>query len=673
MAKNDKILVDYILEERKSINYPSNDIGEVMELFANEQIMKDYDLSQTDFQQSNIDGKDDGGIDSFYIFVNGILVKKDETFKLPRTQIEITIVIVQCKHADTFEQSPVNSLYTSVSELFDLSKDNNQLDGDYNKDVFSKRDLFRTTYQNTACNLSSLNFKFYYASRGDTDLLGDNILARAEQIKTKMSELFSQCKCSFDFYGASELLALYRKQNSRDLSLPITSSVSTVNECYVALCNIYDYFKFITDENGELKRFIFDSNVRDYMGLNHVNTDILDTLKNQKHIEFWWLNNGITILASSAVNVGKELSIKNVQIVNGLQTSYSIYEYFKSNKEGVGENRNLLIKVVSSEVDTTRDRIIQATNNQTPVELKSLFATDKIQQDIEESLKSYGLFYERRVNYYLNQGCERDKIYDMMYLAGGSICLLLKSPENASNLKQKIFKDSDKYNAIFNPKFDIKVWPIMALLLRKIDTTLIHSNSFQRMTGSTDKRLKKARYLIALIITGRVFQTYTFSSTTLSSLDLKLIDDEIILEAWEICATVISRKNKHLSREKVLTALRKAAEKWGIHGMDFLEHVQNKMLSKKVNDKEISQTVLDSVKACISPQPWQPNEHKRVADELKISAAIVYRAIDKLIELGVFHCQKDGVVYDDNGKVLMVDEQRNLYRHISRHEPEDAE
>ena len=238
MAKNDKILVDYILNERKLINYPSNDIGEIMELFANEQIMKDYDLSQTDFQQSNIDGKDDGGIDSFYIFVNGILVKKDEIIKLPKNQIEITVVIVQCKHADTFEQSSVNSLYTSVSELFDLSKENNQLDGDYNKDVFSKRDLFRTTYRHTACNLSSLNFKFYYASRGDTDLLGANISARAEQIKTKMSELFSQCKCYFDFYGASELLALYRKQNSRDLSLPITSSVSTVNECYVALCNI---------------------------------------------------------------------------------------------------------------------------------------------------------------------------------------------------------------------------------------------------------------------------------------------------------------------------------------------------------------------------------------------------------------------------------------------------
>ena len=138
------------------------------------------------------------------------------------------------------------------------------------------------------------------------------------------------------------------------------------------------------------------------------------------------------------------------------------------------------------------------------------------------------------------------------------------------------------------------------------------------------------------------------------------IDENIIIDAWEICAAEISKKSKHLSREKVLTALRKAANEWDIQGMDFIEHVQDKMLSQNINDnkKEISQSILDSVKKCISPQPWQPNEHKRVAKELKISASIVYRAIDKLIELGVFHPQKDGVVYDNNGNVLIVDEQR---------------
>ena len=80
--------------------------------------------------------------------------------------------------------------------------------------------------------------------------------------------------------------------------------------------------------------------------------------------------------------------------------------------------------------------------------------------------------------------------------------------------------------------------------------------------------------------------------------------------------------------------------------------------SKAIDEIVISQSILNQVKNCLTPQPWQPNEHKRVAKELKLPSKLVYRAIDRLIELGIFHPQKDGVVYDEEGNVLMVDEQR---------------
>ena len=46
MAKNDKPLVDLMLQERQGNGYPSKDIGEVFELFAFEQVLKEYDLSK---------------------------------------------------------------------------------------------------------------------------------------------------------------------------------------------------------------------------------------------------------------------------------------------------------------------------------------------------------------------------------------------------------------------------------------------------------------------------------------------------------------------------------------------------------------------------------------------------------------------------------------------------
>lgn len=101
---------------------------------------------------------------------------------------------------------------------------------------------------------------------------------------------------------------------------------------YVILTKLTDYYNFIIDSNEKLNRRIFDSNVRDYLGLNPVNIDIMNTLSDSESPEFWWLNNGITIIGTHAHIVGNAISIENVQIVNGLQTSESIYNYFNESK-----------------------------------------------------------------------------------------------------------------------------------------------------------------------------------------------------------------------------------------------------------------------------------------------------------------------------------------------------
>jgi hypothetical protein len=56
---------------------------------------------------------------------------------------------------------------------------------------------------------------------------------------------------------------------------------------------------------------LFDSKVRDYLGGVQFNRDIEQTL--QKHVgaaveDFWWLNNGVTIVATHATVAGKEMA-----------------------------------------------------------------------------------------------------------------------------------------------------------------------------------------------------------------------------------------------------------------------------------------------------------------------------------------------------------------------------
>ena len=187
----------------------------------------------------------------------------------------------------------------------------------------------------------------------------------------------------YNFIGALELLELYRKQREFNLDLPFCEQLSADNQKYIILCNLIDYYNFLKDEKGELKRYLFDSNVRDYNGLNKTNSDILSTLCSETSEDFWWLNNGITILSSHAINMGKVIQIENVQIVNGLQTSFTIFEYFKNNPDKI-DSRKLMVKIITETDNEVRDKIIRATNRQTSINESSLHATDKIQRNIED-------------------------------------------------------------------------------------------------------------------------------------------------------------------------------------------------------------------------------------------------------------------------------------------------
>ncbi|WP_166506616.1 AIPR family protein [Sodalis glossinidius] len=95
---------------------------------------------------------------------------------------------------------------------------------------------------------------------------------------------------------------------------------------YICLASLTKYYDFICD-NGALIKSIFESNVRDYQGSVTVNTVIRMTLQNENSDDFWYLNNGVTIITPKAISAGKKLTIKDPQIVNGLQTSHEIYRF----------------------------------------------------------------------------------------------------------------------------------------------------------------------------------------------------------------------------------------------------------------------------------------------------------------------------------------------------------
>ena len=127
-----------------------------------------------------------------------------------------------------------------------------------------------------------------------------------------------------DFIDASHLMELINTQARQNFNLPLVENPIAAGDRkdFVALVNLTHYYSFITDENGSLRKYIFESNVRDYQGHNNVNNEIHNTLSEDTTEDFWWLNNGVTILASDiSQTTPRQLLITNPEIVNGLQTS----------------------------------------------------------------------------------------------------------------------------------------------------------------------------------------------------------------------------------------------------------------------------------------------------------------------------------------------------------------
>jgi len=409
VSTNDTIILDKILEQKNQQLAPELSPQQFFEIFAAQEIVKDYDLSYEEIESGIVGGADDGGVDAIYAFVNGELLQDDLETPRPKRNATLELVLIQAKLSPSFTEAVVDKLKIFTEDLLDLSKDVDSQSTIYNPYVRAIIKRFRDAYEELASTYPDLSVSYYYACKGDQP--HPKVKHKAEQVKETVQQLFSSAKVKFEFLGAAKLIELARRAPRSTFSLRLAESAisSSDDVSFVCLVRLEDYYSFITDKEGNLIRSIFESNVRDYQGTTEVNGQIQQTLEENPNDEFWWLNNGITVVAAQAALSGKTLTMDDPQIVNGLQTSTEIWKYFRNNNRQ-NEKRNLLVRVIVPPGPETRDRIIRATNSQTQIPIASLRATEVIHHDIEEYLRSYGWFYERRKNHYKNQDKPKEKI-----------------------------------------------------------------------------------------------------------------------------------------------------------------------------------------------------------------------------------------------------------------------
>src|SRR5690606_25688292 len=246
MAKNDAILIDGIIDDRVEQGLPSSKRDECFEFLAFEQILKDEDLSFDEIMSGVVDGRQDGGIDAFYIFINGHLLDDIKDFVWPKSSVVLKLVIVTCKSHETFKQAILDALIATITEFFDFSILNNELSGGYNKQLLDQRDKFIYCYRKVSPKLTNFSVEIYYASRGNESEIGQEVLLRSKQVEKIFENNFSVANVKFNFFGASELNKYYRKVKNYTLELPFKDILSS-GERYVILTKLSDYYKFITE------------------------------------------------------------------------------------------------------------------------------------------------------------------------------------------------------------------------------------------------------------------------------------------------------------------------------------------------------------------------------------------------------------------------------------------
>ncbi|MEO7213195.1 AIPR family protein [Mucilaginibacter sp.] len=215
---------------------------------------------------------------------------------------------------------------------------------------------------------------------------------------------------------------------------------------------------------------IFNENVRVYKPKHRVNKAIIESAKSESNYQFFYMNNGITILCQEAdyrPNTPSPLvELTNLQIINGGQTSHSLFEVYKTSKDKLDMVEILIRICIARKNDPISDIISETSNSQIPVGNRDLHSNDLIQKKLEEEFLVLGYHYERKPNQHFDK--PHSTVLNNELLGQLCIAYFLDMPSEAKNSKSRVF--SDLYDKIFEENI---INATKLLMLQKIYKPLI--------------------------------------------------------------------------------------------------------------------------------------------------------------------------------------------------------
>ncbi|MEV6390251.1 AIPR family protein [Nocardia xishanensis] len=510
-TSNEVVLLNQRLSHRKQQTYPELSNNEYFLISSIDTVLRARGLSSRQIEDGIVEGADDGGIDAVYLFVNGQLVedvsdigKGDD----PRCELEI----FQVKEERGFKEVVLQKLMDHLPELLQLEAPRT-LPTEFNPRILERLETFRNTYFELADKFPELAIRIRYVTKS-AEAPHEKVTVKSGRLKARVRESFSHAEVTVDMIGAAQLNAMARQRKASTLALRVTEGpISPEKGGLVCLVSLEDYFRFITNEDGSLRDGIFEDNVRDYEGDTVINKEITESLRqgNTSSADFWWLNNGVTILGKKVQPANKHVTIEDPQIVNGLQTSRSVYQHFAAPSRRNGEHattnrpegsdsRHILIRVIEPPDESLSSQIIKATNSQNRVSAASLRAAEPFQRDIEEFFHQRGHYYERRKNHYKNMGKPRTQIVEVQELAQAVGSILLQQPDTARGRPASLVRGK-LYDKVFNQtSTPLAAYWNCFLVMKRMDNFLVTRDGTAARHDRSNIRFHLARAACAFAL-----------------------------------------------------------------------------------------------------------------------------------------------------------------------------
>lgn len=290
-----------------------------------------------------------------------------------------------------FEQNSIEAMVNAIRHIFDPSADLGAINDRLRVKVEQARSLIRDglipRVRAIACN-NGLKWNADAQQSIDRAVFGDQV--------------------TWEHVNHDVLIGILQSIKPVDETLRLTGKAMVEDMNYSRVCvgrmPVVEVAALMKSHGEKL----LERNIRRYLGLhgNRVNEGIRATLSSNAPENFYFFNNGITLVCDkftyNALQQGDfQIKVKNLQIVNGGQSCMTILktaEELEKNGQALPAQASVLIRLyeLSSDNDDVVLQITHATNSQNPVDLKDLRANDVRQQQLEQSIQNLGYSYRRK-------------------------------------------------------------------------------------------------------------------------------------------------------------------------------------------------------------------------------------------------------------------------------------